>query len=178
MFSAYPVEAVRGVINQHRANRSGEDPDMKGVRERLIAWREANPERVPESHRLDHKGPWRTMVERCERYDAGGPEAWRIDGWPARWWPAMQEAIQCWQETGDASMATVGLAIVGKRKDRPKRVARWREVYRKKQEHLQQAAARAVQVEAARLADEAYEADDGSDASNRVDDSEWKGGDC
>lgn len=131
MFSAYPVEAVRGVINQHRANRSGEDPDMKGVRERLVAWREANPERVPESHRLDHKGPWRSMPERCERYEVGGLEAWTIDGFEASHWPAMQEAIECYNATGMVSYATVLMAVASAPEDRPKRVARWRSAHAK-----------------------------------------------
>jgi hypothetical protein len=55
---------------------------------------------------------------------------------------------------------------------------RWREVHRRKQERAKEQAARAASVEAARLADEAYDAGDGMDASSRVDDNEWRGGDC
>lgn len=132
MFTAYPVDPVRAAINQHRANRSGDDPDMKGVRERLLAWREANPVRVDESKWLDKsRGPWRSMAERCERYEVGGLEAWRIDGFDPAHWPAMQEAIECYNATGMVSYATVLMAIASAPEDRPKRVARWRAAHAK-----------------------------------------------
>lgn len=127
LFESYPVDVVRAAINQHRANRSGEDPDMKGVRGRLIAWRESNPVRVPQDRRLGvGGGPWRSIEERCERYDVGGLEAWTIDGFDPAHWPAMQEAIQCYNETGVVSYATVLMGIVGEANDRAKRTARWR----------------------------------------------------
>lgn len=123
-FVNFPEQAVRSAINQHRAERSAEDPDLRMIREKLRLWSEENPGRP-----MLGRGEGRTAEERVERYMVGGKSAWIADGMPEEHWSKMEEAIKLYEKTGGASHWSVAASIVGEdwaKPDRPKTVARWR----------------------------------------------------